>query len=74
MEIHPSPHSWTKEISKELYNPSKRCDFFAWLLRLIDSGRITVFVAFIVALFGNCTVGPLRVSFIFVSTNMSSVR
>ena len=44
------------------------------MLRLLDSGGISVFVAFVDALFGNYTIGPLHVSFMFVSTTMSSVR
>ena len=66
--------SWPKDISKALCNPSKMCVYFAWVLRLLDSGRIPVFVVFIVVLFRNCTVGPFQVSFMFVIPNMSSVR
>ena len=43
------------------------------MLILIDSGMITVFVAFIVVLFGNWTVGPSRVSVMLVTTKMYSV-
>ena len=67
-------HIWPKEISEALCSPSKTCDFFAWVLRLPYSGMLPVFVAFIVAIFGNCTVGPSQVSLRLVTTNMSSVR
>ena len=49
------------------------CDFFVWLLRLPDNGMFPVFVAFIVALLGNCNVGPLWEYFMYVITNWSSV-
>ena len=39
-------YSWYEEISKALCNPSKMCEYFAWILRLLDSGMIPVFVLF----------------------------
>ena len=47
-----------------------RVPFFAWALRLLDSARIPVFVALIVALFENWTVDPLQVPFMFVRNAM----
>ena len=47
------------------------CDFFAYRIRLLDNGLCLVFVAFILALFGNCTVGPLCVSCMSVRNNWS---
>ena len=38
MATQSSSHSWYKEISEALCNPSKMCTFFAWALRLIDRG------------------------------------
>ena len=74
MSMHSSSHSWPKDIIEALFNLTKTCDFFAWVLRRIDSGMLPVFVAFIVALFGNWTVGPSQVSLNLVITNISSVH
>ena len=73
MAMQSSPHIWTNYISESLCNPSKMCAFFAWIIRLVDSGMLPVFVVFVVALFGNLNVGPSRVSLMLVSNNMSSV-
>ena len=66
-------HSWHKEISEAICSPSNMCDFFAWMLIIPDNRVILVFVAYVVELFDNCTVGTLRVSFMSVSNLMSSV-
>ena len=59
MEIQSSSHSWSSYISEALRRPSQMCALFAWMMRLLDDGMFPVFVAFIVALLGNCTVVPL---------------
>ena len=68
MGMQSSPHSWTMEIIKALCNTSKICAFFAWVPRLPDNGILPVFVTLIVEFFGNYTVGPLWVSFMYAST------
>ena len=73
MAIQSSSEIGPKGMSDALCNASKTCGFFAWLLKLLDSGRILVSVAFIVVLFGNLTVGPLWVSFMVVRATMSSI-
>ena len=52
-----------------MYSIKNVC-LFSWLLRLLDSRMIPVFVAFIVTLFGNYTAGILWMSFMFVSTTI----
>ena len=74
METQASSQSWPKDISEAQCSPSKICDFFACRLRLLDSGMCPVFFAFIVAFFGNCTVGPLCLPFLYISNNWCSVR
>ena len=74
MDIQSLSHNCPKEIIKSLFNQSKMCASLAWMLRLIYSGMPPVFVAFIVSLFGNWNYGPLWVSLMVVSNNMSSVR
>ena len=74
MKMQSLSHIWNKEISDAMCNSSKMCAFFAWIIRLLNSRMIPVFVVFIVALFANCTVGPLRVVLMFASTNMSSMH
>ena len=74
MEMQSLSHSLPKEISEPLCSPSKLCTFVVCGIRLLDNGMFPVCVIYIVKLFGNCTSGPLCVSFISVITNWYSVR
>ena len=74
MATQSSSHSWIKEISEALCNPSKMCAFFAWALWLLARGVFRVLVTLIVSLFCNWTIGPFLVFIIFVSTVMYSVH
>ena len=73
MDTQSLSHSWPEDISKAQCNPPKNCALFAWMLRLLDSGMLPVFVTFIVALFGNWTVGPYLVSLMLANNDIYSV-
>ena len=64
MAMQSSPRKCPKEIRYALCRPSKTCDIDAFSDRLDDNGIYPVWVADMIALLGNWTVGSLDISVI----------